>query len=222
MVLIYKSLKIQTMLPRLYRTKGMFILAIVALTLFFQSFATKKNKMKIQANQQAPNFTIKDVNGATVNLSDYKGKKVLITFYRNVGCPVCNVRFHELQEQEQFFRSKNLSVLAIYESSVENMKKYLEGENPYAIMIPNPDQKLYQLYSIDRGMSKVLKGLFHGAMGKMKKGKKLFKKKIELDGNTDRIGADFLIDENGIVKTAYYGKFLGDHLPIDAIRKFIN
>jgi hypothetical protein len=71
-------------------------------------------------------------------------------------------------------------------------------------------------------MGKVFKGLFHGAFKKMNKGKKLFRNKIELDGTTDRIGADFLIDENGLVNTAYYGKYLGDHLPIDAIKKFIN
>jgi peroxiredoxin len=210
------------MFSRIHQTKGLAILAIFALTLSIQSFTAKKDKMKIQAKQQAPDFTIKAVSGATVNLSDYKGKKVLITFYRNVGCPICNLRFHEIQEQAELFKSKNLIVLAIYESTAENMKKYLDGENPYAIMIPNPDQNLYQLYKIDKGMGKVLKGLFHGAISKMKKGKKQFKKEIELDGNKDRISADFLIDENGVVNTAYYGKFLGDHLPLDSIKKFIN
>lgn len=210
------------MFQKLNRTKRIVVLAIVALTFSFQSFTIKKNKMRLQARQQAPSFTIKDVNGATVNLSDYKGKKLLITFYRNVGCPVCNLRFHEIQEQAELFKSKNLIVLAIYESSAENMKKYLEGENPYATMIPNPDQNLYKLYNIEQGMGKVLKGLFYGAMGKMKKGKKQFKSKIELDGNKDRMSADFLVDEKGIINTAYYGKFLGDHLPIDEIKKFIN
>ena len=104
------------MLAKINQTKRVAILAIVALTLSFQSFTTKKDKMRIRANQKAPDFTVKDVTGETIKLSDYKGKKVLITFYRNVGCPVCNVRFHELQEQTEFYKSKNLVVLAIYES----------------------------------------------------------------------------------------------------------
>jgi peroxiredoxin Q/BCP len=177
--------------------------------------------MKITKLQAAPTFTINDVNRATVNLADFKGKKVLLTFYRNVGCPICNLRFHELQEQANYFKSKGLVVLAVYESSAENMKQYLEGENPYAIMIPNPDQSLYQLYNIDKSMGKVMKGLFHGAMGKMKKGKELFKQKIETDGSSDRIGADFLIDENGRINTVYYGRYLGDHLPITEIKQFL-
>jgi thioredoxin-dependent peroxiredoxin len=204
--------------------KKMGALALLTSALFTTTSltTTNKNKMKIKAPQTAPTFNIKDVTGATVNLADYKGKKVLLTFYRNVGCPVCNVRFHELQEQAQLFQSKNLVVLAVYESSADNMKKYLDGENPYAIMIPNPEQNLYALYSIESGMGKMMKGMFHGAMGKMKVGKKLFKNKINQDGNKNTIGADFLIDENGLVNTAYYGKYVGDHLPINDIKKFLN
>jgi thioredoxin-dependent peroxiredoxin len=185
-------------------------------------FGQNTHKMKIAPPQAAPSFTVKDVNGTTVNLADFKGKKILLTFYRNVGCPVCNLRFHELQEQADLFKTKNLVVLAIYESTPENMKTYLEGETVYATMIPNPDQSLYQLYDIDKSMGKVMKGMFHGAMGKMKAGKKLFKKKIAQDGNSNRISADFLIDEKGNVRTAYYGKYVGDHLPIVDIKQFLN
>lgn len=177
--------------------------------------------MKIKEHQSAPGFTLQDVNGNTINLSDYKGKKVLLSFFRNVGCPVCNLRFHELQEKSDYFRSKSLVHLAIYESSVENMKKYLEGETPYAVMIPNPDESLYKRYAVDKSMGKVMKGMFYGAMSKMKNGKKLFKSEIKQDGNMTRIGADFLIDEKGVVKKAYYGGYVGDHLPLAEILKFI-
>lgn len=190
---------------------------------FLQSFSQHKKKgHKIEPPKAAPVFMVKDVQGKSVNLADFKGQKVLLTFYRNVGCPVCNFRFHELQGQAEFFKSKGLVVLAVYESSAENMNQYLEGETPYATMIPNPDQNLYKLYEIDKSMGKVMKGMFRGAMSKMSKGKKLFNKKIKQDGNSNRIGADFLIDEYGNVKTAYYGKFIGDHLPISEINQFLN
>ncbi len=80
--------------------------------------------------------------------------------------------------------------MAVYESTANNMKQYSEGENFYATMIPNPDKSLYQLYDIDKSTGKVMKGMFHGAMGKMKKGKKLFKSKIKQDGDSNRISAD--------------------------------
>jgi peroxiredoxin Q/BCP len=45
---------------------------------------------------------------------------------------------------------------------------------------------------------------------------------MKQDGDSNTISADFLINESGIVKTAYYGKFLGDHLPVDQIKTFLN
>lgn len=182
---------------------------------------SKKINARIAPSQAAPSFLTTDVNGLPVNLSNYKGKKILLSFYRNVGCPVCNLRFHELQEQAQYFESKNLIVLAIYESTADNMKQYLDGEKFYATMVPNPDESLYHLYNIERSGGKMMKGMFRGAMGKMGKGKKLFKTKIKQDGNANRIGADFLIDENGIVEIAHYGKFVGDHLPLSDIKKLL-
>ena len=145
----------------------------------------------------------------------------MLTFYRNVGCPVCNLRFHELEEQAEYFKSKGFVVLAVYESSAENLKKYTTDETFYATMISNTDQSLYKLYNIELSGRKMMKGMFHGTMGKMKKGKKLFKNKIKQDGNGSRISADFLIDENGNIQTAYYGKFVGDHLPMEQIKQFI-
>ena len=199
-------------------------LLLAALTLTTPAIFAQSNheKMKITPPQPAPAFTVNDVHGNPVNLAGYKGKKIMLTFYRNVGCPVCNLRFHQLQEQADYFKSKGLVMLAVYESAAGNMKKYIDGESPYATMIPDPDQRLYQLYKIERSTGKMMKGMFHGAMGKMKKGKKLFKTEIKQDGNGNRISADFLIDENGNVATAYYGKFIGDHLPITTIRQFLN
>jgi hypothetical protein len=55
----------------------------------------------------------------------------------------------------------------------------------------------------------------------MKTGKKLFKKKMKQDGNANRMGADFLIDENGKIAVAYYGKYVGDHLSISQIKGWL-
>ncbi len=200
------------------------LIVVVAAILTTSAFTPKKekSKMKVQEKQVAPTFLIKDVNGASVDLKNYKGKKVMITFFRNVGCPVCNLRFNELEKQADYFKQKGMVLLAIYESSAENMKKYLENDVPYALMIPNPDQSLYNQYELDRSGGKMVKGMFNGAIKKMKAGKKLFKNKIKQDGNNNRIEAEFLIDENGVITKAHYGRFLGDYISIDDIKKFLN
>ena len=182
--------------------------------------AQKNNKLKV--GQNAPDFTIVDVNGNEVKLSNFKGKKVFITLYRNVGCPVCNLRFHEIESINDSLTSKNVVILSVYESSVGNMKKYLEGESFKSIMIPNPDMSIYKSYGSEKSTSKFLKSLFQGAASKGSKGKKLFKSKIKQDGNSNRIGAEFLIDENGKIIISHYHKFVGDNLStkfiLDAVK----
>ncbi|MBD1430009.1 thioredoxin domain-containing protein [Sphingobacterium litopenaei] len=51
----------------------------------------------------------------------------------------------------------------------------------------------------------------------MKKGNKLFQRKIKRDGSLTRLPADFIIDENGKIKAVHYGTNIEDHLPITEI-----
>jgi peroxiredoxin Q/BCP len=178
--------------------------------------------MKLQVSQTAPDFTIKDINGNTVKLSAFKGKKVFLTFYRNVGCPVCNLRFHELLPLEKEFKTKGAIVLAVYESSELNLKRYVDNGDYYTVMIANPRFDLYEKYAIERSTIKLLSSIYKGVIGKAEQGKKLFTQKFDQDGHANLMGAEFLIDENGKIETAYYNQFIGDHLPVKDIKAFLN
>lgn len=188
---------------------------LLLITLLFSNKSIMAQNKKITAQQQAPLFSTRDVDGKNVNLAQYHGKKVLLTFHRNVGCPICNLRFHELEKMAA--TTPGLVLLAVYESSAEHMRKYLHGQQVHAVMIPDTAQALYKLYAVERSKGKIMKGMFHGGMGKIKAGRKLFTQQIKQDGNMDRIGADILLDETGNVLIAHYGTYVGDHLPVTAI-----
>ncbi len=183
-------------------------------------------KTKVRENEQAPDFKIADVYGRPISMSSLKGKKVLLTFFRNAGCPVCNLRFHSLEDQSGFFKSNNMVFVAIYASQKDNMLKYIRSSYPdsstlYPLMVANPDRSLYKLYHIERSTGKLINSLmFHGGLSNVKNGKKLFKDKIKDDSPINMINSDFLIDEKGKVVTAYYGKYAGDFIPIADIKKF--
>ncbi len=182
--------------------------------------------MKISNNQQAPDFQVSDVYGKPVSISQFKGKKILLTFYRTAGCPVCNLRFHSVEQQSEFLKSNSVVFIAVYASGKDNMLHYLRSSYPnsislYPIFIANSDQSLYKLYQTEQSTSKLIKSLlFHGGFSNVTKGKKLFKEKIKDDGPTNLINADFLIDETGKVVNAYYGKYSGDFIPFEDIKKF--
>ena len=174
--------------------------------------------MKLSIHQQAPEFSAIDVYGNSIDLKKLRGKKVFLAFERNAGCPVCNLRTHELLKQAEYFTANNTTVVMIYESSVAKMKEYL-GENTYPFhFVADPENVLYNKYGIEQSMLKFMKGMFHGLMSKVNQGTKLFKKPIKQDGHLTRIPAEFIVDERGNLKLAHYGRFIGDHLPIEILK----
>lgn len=166
----------------------------------------------------APDFQTEDVNHRSVSLQAYRGQYVLLSFMRNAGCPVCNLWVHQLRQQADTLRHANVAVVLIYDSTPENMRRYLEQAEPLPFtFVADPNHDLYALYNVGGGMGKMMKGMFHGAMGKMKQGKRLFRSPIRQDGRMTTIGADFLIDPQGQLLTAHPGRYLGDHLTVGQI-----
>src|SRR6267378_4712529 len=66
------------------------------------------------AGKPAPAFTAKDINGKTHNLSDYKGKIVVLEEY-NLDCPFCANHFKTgaMQELQGYAASKGVVWLVV-------------------------------------------------------------------------------------------------------------
>lgn len=77
----------------------------------------KKDTVGTNPGNTAPGFELKDLDGKTVKLSDYKGKTVVIEWF-NPGCPVI-VRHHKANtfaDLYKEFSSKGIVFLAINSS----------------------------------------------------------------------------------------------------------
>ena len=62
---------------------------------------------------RAPDFTLKNLQGADVTLSSYKGKLVMINFWR-VNCPPCIAEMPHIKSVYDTYKTKPLEVLAVY------------------------------------------------------------------------------------------------------------
>jgi peroxiredoxin len=171
--------------------------------------------VKLKENTKAISFNLKDVFGVPITLESFKGKKVLLSFMRYTGCPVCNLHVHELHQRQDDISKKNLTVIFVFESSVETMLKYIENEKHPFRFISDPEQTFYNAYEVEKSWLKfirwglTLEGLRNGIKGFTK-----YHKYSSMKGSTNRVGAEFLIDDNGMIERVHYGERVGDHMPL--------
>lgn len=149
---------------------------------------------RLQRGQMAPHFTTTDMFGQSV--------------------PFCNLRVHDLSKSYAEWRTNGLDMLAVFQSPVEKMSKYVGSQHPPFPLLPDPAQRLYRLYGVEHGW----KGLLSAAVGRVPEiGRAVFGEGFlpgSVEGGIHRIPADFLIDPYGLIARAYYGKDIGDHLPL--------
>ena len=174
------------------------------------------SSMKIQPNQQAPLFKTLDFHGNFLDLKQLQGKKVYLAFERNAGCPVCNLRVHQLLAKAKEINN-DATVILIYESTPEKMKEYLGNEYYPFHFVCDASNALYKLYAVERSWTRLMSSVVNGIVPKVMAGYKLFKKRLSQDGHTNTIPAEFIIDERGKVVVAHYGRYVGDHLPVSSV-----
>lgn len=66
----------------------------------------------LQAQTKAPELKLKDLNGRTVRLSDYRGKVVLINFWAT-WCPPCRAEMPDLIKIQREHRKDGLQIIGI-------------------------------------------------------------------------------------------------------------
>jgi peroxiredoxin len=177
--------------------------------------------MKLQIGNTAPNFSATDINGELVNLSDYRGKKIILSFYRNVSCPFCNRRVHQIMGNNLRFQKAGAQLIFLFESSNIKLKSstFHRGISPWP-MIGDPEQRIYTMYGVEFSTLKMMKSMLVTNVWQAKKDTRALNLPKDKDASMSLIPADFFIDENFKIVKAHYGTHLDDHVSIDELKAF--
>jgi peroxiredoxin len=97
------------------KTARIFAIALGVSVAVFSSCSRSKQTEVSQSSSQlkaAPDFTLKDANGSSVKLSDYRGKVVLLNFWAT-WCVPCKIEIPWFMEFEQQYKNKGFAVLGV-------------------------------------------------------------------------------------------------------------
>lgn len=94
--------------------------------------------------KQAQDFTLKDHEGKSVSLSDYKGKWVILYFYPKDDTPGCTTEacdFTRLREGHP-----DIVILGVSPDSSESHAKFITKHQFNLILLADPEKEVHNLY----------------------------------------------------------------------------
>ena len=102
--------------------------------------------MSLEVGQFAPEFEAKIETGASIKLSDYRGKKVVLYFYPKDATPGCTAQACNLRDNYDALLNAGYVVLGISSDDEKSHKKFIEKQSIPFPLIADTDLKVHEAY----------------------------------------------------------------------------
>ncbi len=134
------------------------IFVIIAIAFFIISAVScKKKEVEVSppsGGDIAPDFTLKDINGNTISLADYKGKVIIVEFWAT-WCPPCKELTPVLAELYERYKNRGFIILSLASDDEDAVKSFAKKyEIPYPVLLAdNETVRQYGVSSIPIGFT---------------------------------------------------------------------
>lgn len=169
----------------------------------------------LKPSQPFPELSLTDIHGKPLQAPT--GRKLLVSLFREASCPFCNIRVYELTQHHRKLKSLNLDIVAVFQSSEADVKRFIARQPRPFRSVADPAGKMHRQLGGKNSLMGKMKAMMLRAPGMMR-GLSM----VGLAGmkSGDAMPMDILVDEFGRVVTAYYGRDAGDHIPVTRILAF--
>ena len=99
-------------------------------------------------NKPAPDFSLPATSGKVINLSDFKGKNVVLYFYPKDCTSGCTQEGKDFSENYKKFASLNTVILGVSRDSLKLHEKFKSEQQFPFELLSDTDEKLCQLYHV--------------------------------------------------------------------------
>ncbi|WP_143960786.1 thioredoxin-dependent thiol peroxidase [Litoribacter populi] len=102
--------------------------------------------MSLEKGMQAPDFEVKNQDGETVKLSDYKGKKVILYFYPKDNTPGCTAQACNLRDNYSELQKEGFEVLGISTDTEKAHQKFIEKQELPFTLLADTEKIVHEKY----------------------------------------------------------------------------
>ena len=142
---------------------------------------------RLEKGVVAPDFNGIDQDGRSIQLSDFKGSKLILYFYPKDNTPGCTAEACDLRDNYKMWLTKGYKILGISPDSQQSHQKFIAKYNLPFPLIADEDKTIIKAY---------------GAWGL----KKLYGREYE-----GLLRTTFVIDEKGLIEEVFAKVKTKDH-----------
>ncbi|MBN8464934.1 thioredoxin-dependent thiol peroxidase [Corallococcus exiguus] len=101
-----------------------------------------------QSGDKAPGFSLPDQSGATVSLSQFKGRHVVLYFYPKDATPGCTTEACDFRDEHSALVKAGAVVLGVSPDSVASHQKFATKQGLPFSLLADPDHALADAYGV--------------------------------------------------------------------------
>lgn len=108
----------------------------------------KERKVTLALGDKAPEFSLENQDGVSVNLKDFIGKNVVIYFYPKDNTPGCTTEACEFSGLYDDFIANDTVIVGISPDSVKSHAGFIQKQNLKHILLSDTDKEVAKLYGV--------------------------------------------------------------------------
>lgn len=103
---------------------------------------------KINEGDKAPEFKGKDQSGNDIQLSDFKGKKVVLYFYPKDDTPGCTAEACNLRDNYALLKSKGIEIIGVSADTQAKHQKFIDKHELPFPLIADTEKEVIEAYGV--------------------------------------------------------------------------
>jgi len=117
----------------------------------------------LEAGQKAPHFSGLDENGKLRELTEYKGKKLVLFFYPRDNTPTCTIEVCNLRDNYEALQKAGYQLLGVSADSQKKHQNFIKKHHLPFPLIADTEKKIIHDYGVwgeKKMFGKIKEGIF--------------------------------------------------------------